>query len=184
MNQNNTVETIIGAIVVAVAVFFIVFAYRSTSAGGFGEGYELQADLSRVDGISVGTDVRLSGVKVGAISDMSLKPNYLVNVKLHIADGIQIPTDSSLIVTSSGVLGSSYLSIQPGGDDTMMKPGDKFGHAQGSVDLMGIVGRFINNSGGGQQQPAQKPPAPKPAANNPPQPKTNGPAPLPPGPGP
>jgi phospholipid/cholesterol/gamma-HCH transport system substrate-binding protein len=189
--QNNTVETIIGAIVVAIAVAFIYFAWESTSAGSL-SGYEVQADLARVDGLSVGTDVRLSGVKVGTIASLSLKPNYLVNVRMRIASNIQIPTDSSLVVTSSGVLGSSYLSISPGGDVTMMKNGDKFGHAQGSVDLMGLVGRFINgggSSGGQQPQGAQqKPPAPaqqQPPANKPPQQtQKNGPAPLPAGRGP
>ncbi len=189
--QNNTVETIIGALVVAVAVAFVYFAWASTSAGSL-SGYELQADLPRVDGLSVGTDVRLSGVKVGTIASLSLKPNYLVNVRIRVASNVQVPTDSSLVVTSSGVLGSSYLSIAPGGDDTMMKNGDKFGHAQGSVDLMGLVGRFINNGNSGQQgqqqggQPKpQSAPQQQPPANKPPQQmQKNGPAPLPAGSGP
>src|SRR5262249_45301596 len=185
MNQNNTVETIIGAIVVAIAIAFIWFAYTSTSAGALG-GYELTGDLARVDGLNVGTDVRLSGIKVGTVSDLTLKPNYLVTVHMRIHNDVKIPTDSSLVVTSSGVLGSSYLSVSPGGDDAFMKPGDKFGHTQGSVDLMGLVGRFINQGGGQQQgqQGQQKPGGGQPPANKPPQPQANGPAPLPKGPGP
>ena len=179
---NNVVETIIGAIVVLVAAVFIGFAYHSTNAGGFG-GYELTADLPRADGITTGTDVRLSGIKVGTVSDLTLKPNYLVTMHMRINNDVKIPTDSSVVVTSSGLLGSSYVSIQPGGDDSMMKNGDKFGHAQGSVDLMGLVGRFINGGGGGQQPQAQKPGTPAPA-NNPPPAGTHGPAPLPGGSGP
>ena len=171
MNQNNTVETIIGAIVVAIAVAFIVFAYRSTSAGGIG-GYEITAKMARVDGISVGTDVRLSGIKVGTVSDLTLNPNFLVTVHLRIRNDIQIPDDSSLIVTSSGLLGSSYVSISPGGDDTMLKDGGQIRTAQGSVDLMGLVGRFMNGGnagGGGGNPPPQKPKPNQPPANNPPQ---------------
>jgi len=167
MNQNNTVETIIGAIVVAIAIAFIVFAYRSTNAGGLG-GYEITAKMARVDGISVGTDVRLSGIKVGTVSDLTLNPNYLVTVHLRIRNDIQIPDDSSLIVTSSGLLGSSYVSISPGGNDTMLKDGGQIRTTQGSVDLMGLVGRFIGGSGGANQQP-QKPKPNPPPANNPPQ---------------
>jgi phospholipid/cholesterol/gamma-HCH transport system substrate-binding protein len=171
MNQNNTVETIIGAIVVAVAVAFIVFAYRSTSAGGIG-GYEITAKLARVDGISVGTDVRLSGIKIGTVSDLSLNPNFLVTMHMKIRSDIQIPADSSLVVTSSGLLGSSYVSISPGGDGTMLKDGGQIRTAQGSVDLMGLVGRFIggggSSGGGGNPQP-QKPKPNPPPANNPPQ---------------
>lgn len=189
MQSNNVVETIIGAIVIIVAAVFIVFAYKSTSAGAFG-GYELTADLPRADGINTGTDVRLSGIKVGTVSDLTLKPNYLVTMHMRINPDVKIPTDSSVVVTSSGLLGSSYVSISPGGDDTMMKNGDKFGHAQGSVDLMGLVGRFINGGGGQQQQQQQqqqqKPQTPlAPSANNPPQGGAmHGPAPLPKGPGP
>jgi len=186
MTQNNVAETIIGAIVVVIAAAFIVFAYRSTNSVGFG-GYELTADLPRVDGISTGTDVRLSGIKVGTVTDFTLKPNYLVTVHMRINNDVKIPTDSSLVVTSSGLLGSSYVSVQPGGDDTMMKNGDKFGHAQGSVDLMGLVGRFINGGGGNGppsgQQPKPQQPNTQPA-NKPPQKNVTGPTPLPPGPGP
>lgn len=169
MNQNNTVETIIGAIVVAVAVAFLFFAYRSTSAGGLG-GYEITAKMARVDGIAIGTDVRLSGIKVGTVTDLTLNPNYLVTVHLRIRNDIQIPDDSSLIVTSSGLLGSSYVSISPGGDDTMLKDGGQIRTAQGSVDLMGLVGRFINGNGSsGGNPPPQKPKPNQPPANNPPQ---------------
>jgi phospholipid/cholesterol/gamma-HCH transport system substrate-binding protein len=166
MQQNNTVETIIGAIVVAVAVAFIVFAYRSTG-GSLGGGYDISAKLARVDGISVGTDVRLSGIKIGTVSDMVLNPNYLVTVHMTIQNGIDIPDDSSLAVTSSGLLGSSYVSISPGGDDAMLKDGGQIRTAQGSVDLMGLVGRFIGGDNAQKPQPQPKPN--QPSANNPPQ---------------
>ncbi len=162
MQQNNTVETIIGAIVVAVAIAFVVFAYRTTG-GVLGGGYDISAKLARVDGISVGTDVRLSGIKIGTVSDMTLNSNYLVTVHMSIRRDVDIPDDSSLAVTSSGLLGSSYVSISPGGDDTMLKDGGQIRTAQGSVDLMGLVGRFI---GGDNGQNAQKPRAP---ATKPPQ---------------
>jgi phospholipid/cholesterol/gamma-HCH transport system substrate-binding protein len=169
MQQNNTVETIIGAIVVIVAAAFIVFAYRSTGAGGL-TGYEIRADLPRADGLNVGTDVRLSGIKVGTVSDLTLKPNYLVTVHMRIRKDVQIPTDSSLVVTSTGFLGSSYLSISPGGDEGMLKDGGQITHTQGSVDLMGLVGRFINGQGGQQQQKPNPNPS---AANKPPQTSAN-----------
>lgn len=162
MQQNNTVETIIGAIVVAVAIAFVVFAYRTTG-GVLGGGYDISAKLARVDGISVGTDVRLSGIKIGTVSDMTLNSNYLVTVHMSIRRDVDIPDNSSLAVTSSGLLGSSYVSISPGGDDTMLKDGGQIRTAQGSVDLMGLVGRFI---GGDNGQNAQKPRAP---ATKPPQ---------------
>jgi len=154
---NNTVETIMGAIVVLVAAAFLYFAYTNTSSGSL-SGYELTARMPRVDGLATGTDVRLSGIKVGAISAMDLDPKtYLVTLHMNIRNDIQVPVDSSLMVTSSGLLGGSYLSITPGGEDKMLPPGGAITNVQGSVDLMGLVGRFIGNGGNNGQQGGQKP---------------------------
>ncbi|HXS06130.1 MAG TPA: outer membrane lipid asymmetry maintenance protein MlaD [Rhizomicrobium sp.] len=174
MRENNVAETIIGAVVVAVAVLFVIFAYMRTGSGSL-SGYEIQARLPRVDGIGIGTDVRLSGIKIGSISDLTLDPkNYLVTVHMNIRDDIKIPVDSSLMVTSSGLLGSSYISLTPGGDDKMLAPGGMIQNSQGSVDLMGLVGRFIGSGGNNNQGQAKPPQQPQPQ-----QPKPQS---LPPGP--
>ncbi len=166
MGSNNTVETIIGAIVVAIAAVFLWYTYTTTNSGSLG-GYEITARMPRVDGLATGTDVRLSGIKVGAVSALTLDPKtYLVTLHMNIRQDIPIPDDSSLMVTSSGLLGGSYLSITPGGSDRMLAPGGAITNVQGSVDLMGLVGRFIGggnnggNSGGGQPKPAPQPSAP------------------------
>ena len=164
MRENNIPETVIGAIVVAVAVLFIVFAYMRTGSGSL-SGYEIQARLPKADGLGVGTDVRLSGIKIGSVTDLTLDPkNYLVTLHMNIRDDIKIPVDSSLMVTSAGLLGSSYVSITPGGDDKMLMAGGMIQNSQGSVDLMGLVGRFIGggNSQGQQPKPQQQPPAASP----------------------
>jgi phospholipid/cholesterol/gamma-HCH transport system substrate-binding protein len=155
MRDNNVSETIIGAVVVAVAALFVVFAYMRTGSGSL-SGYEIQARLPRVDGLGIGTDVRLSGIKIGSVSDLTLDPqNYLVTVHMNIRDDIKIPTDSSLMVTSSGLLGSSYISITPGGDDKMLAAGGLIQNSQGSVDLMGLINRFAT------QPPAKAPQQPQ-----------------------
>lgn len=147
--HNETVETLIGAAVIAIAVLFVVFVYRTTGAGDVG-GYELTAKLSRADGIAVGTDVRLAGLKVGEVSNMTLDPkSYLVVVHLAIKSGVKIPEDSSLMVTSSGLLGNSYLSISPGGSDKMLPPGGVIRNTQGAIDMMGLLSRFVNGGLGG-----------------------------------
>ena len=114
--SNNLAETLIGAAVVAVALGFLAFTYTRTGSGSL-SGYEVLARLPKVDGLGLGTDVRISGIKVGSVSDLVLDPkNYLVTVHMSIRDDIKLPTDSSMMITSSGILGSSYLSITPGGD--------------------------------------------------------------------
>jgi phospholipid/cholesterol/gamma-HCH transport system substrate-binding protein len=151
MRDNNIAETVIGAVVVAVAVLFLAFIYTRAGSAGL-SGYEIQARLARVDGLGVGTDVRLAGIKIGSVSDLTLDPKtYLVTVHMSIRNDVKIPADSSLMVTSSGLLGSSYISISPGGDDKMLASGGMIANSQGSVDLMGLINRFATTP------PPQKP---------------------------
>jgi phospholipid/cholesterol/gamma-HCH transport system substrate-binding protein len=157
--HNETVETLIGAAVIAIAVVFVVFAYRSTGTANVG-GYELTAKVNRVDGLAVGTDVRLSGLKVGTISALTLEPNYLIAVHMDIKSDVKVPDDSSLIVTSSSLLGSSYLSISPGGSDKMLPPGGQIKNTQGAIDMMGLLNRFAGSSSGGNSGSSEAPAKP------------------------
>jgi len=154
--HNETVETLIGAAVIAIAVIFVAFAYRSTGTANVG-GYELQAHMTRVDGVAVGTDVRLAGVKVGSVSALTLEPNYLVDVHMDIQRGVQVPDDSSLLVTSSSLLGSSYLSISPGGSDKMLQPGGIIKNTQGALDTMGLINKFVGSSNNSGAEAPSKP---------------------------
>ena len=167
MQQNNIAETLIGAAVVAVAVAFLIFAYNRTGSGSL-SGYEINAKMPKVDGLSVGTDVRLAGIKIGTVSDLTLDPKtYLVTVHMNIRNDIKLPVDSSVLVTQAGFLGGQYLSITPGGDDKMMTAGAYFESAQGSIDVMNLVGRFATGANTSNQPPPNKPkpvPAPDPGA--------------------
>lgn len=168
--QNHTVETLIGAIVVAVAAGFLYFAYANTNTANLG-GYDISAKFQRVDGLAVGTDVRLSGIKIGSVSSLTLDPKtYQATVQLAIKSDVKIPEDSSIMVTSTGLLGNSYLSVSPGGSDTMIAPGGAIPNTQGSVDLMSLIGRFVgggSGSGGGttpqSTPPSSTNPAPSPS---------------------
>ena len=71
--QNSIVETLIGAAVIAVALFFLFFAYSSTGSAPV-SGYDVIAKFNRADGVNIGTDVRLSGIKVGTVEKMALDP--------------------------------------------------------------------------------------------------------------
>ena len=160
--QNNLTETLIGAAVVLAAVLILLFVYLGKGSGA-GAGYPLNVRLAKADGLGTGTEVRLSGIKVGSVTDLTLDPKtYLVTVHMNIQPGVQIPADSSILVTSAGILGGAYLSITPGGDDKMLAPGGMITNTQGSVDLMGLIGRAIGGDTGSSSQPKpqQAPPSP------------------------
>ena len=136
---------------------FAALAYYRTGSGSL-SGYEINAKLPKADGLAVGTDVRLAGIKIGTVSDLTLDPKtYLVTVHMNIRDDIKLPVDSSVLVTQTGFLGGQYLSITPGGDDKMMVAGGYFENAQGSIDVMNLVGRFATGAPTSNQPPPTKP---------------------------
>jgi len=134
--------------VLAVAFGFIVFLYQSTGLSvSNSKHYELKADFRSADGIHVGTDVRLAGVKVGTVSDLSLNiETYRAEAELAIENEVDIPEDSALTVTSEGLLGGNFIEIIPGASYDYMEPGDEFLDTQGSVSLISLLLKFVSGS--------------------------------------
>jgi phospholipid/cholesterol/gamma-HCH transport system substrate-binding protein len=146
--QNNTVETLIGALVLAVAAAFLFFAYTSTSSGSI-SGYDVKAAFSSADGITTGADVRLHGIKIGTVTSVELDPKtYQAIVHLSVRSDVHIPDDSSVKVVTALLGGTGYLSISPGGSDMMLASGGVLTNTQGSVDLMSLIGRVIYGNSG------------------------------------
>jgi phospholipid/cholesterol/gamma-HCH transport system substrate-binding protein len=157
--QRDVIEPIVGAIVLLIAVGFAWFAYTTTGLGGR-QGYEVEAMFDRVGGLSTGSDVRVSGVKVGTVTGLSLDPkSFLADVRFSVASSVEIPDDSVAQITSEGLLGSQFLNIVPGASDTMLKPGQRLKYTQAPVDLMQLLGKFMFSLGDQQPASQQKPPA-------------------------
>jgi len=72
---------------------------------------------------------------------------------LAIDPAVKLPSDSSAAITSEGLLGSTFISLIPGGDSVPLKDGDTIADTQGAMDLMSMVGQFINKSGGSTPPP-------------------------------
>jgi phospholipid/cholesterol/gamma-HCH transport system substrate-binding protein len=146
--QSNTTETFIGMLVVAVLAAILFFAYTSNSHGGV-NGYDVKASFTSADGIAPGTDVRLNGIKIGSVSSMELDPKtYQAILHFTVRDDVKLPDDSSVKVTSTGLLGSNYLAVTPGGSDKMLAAGGVITNTQGAIDLMSLLGRFIYGNSG------------------------------------
>src|SRR5262245_37066421 len=121
--HRNVIETIMGGVVLIVGVVFLLFAYTSSSTGTV-SGYPVTARFGSVSGIGPGSDVKLSGIKVGSVTDTELDPkDYAAVLKLSIANWVKLPTDSSARILSDGLLGGSYVDLQPGADETMIEAG-------------------------------------------------------------
>lgn len=146
--KENLVEALVGVLVVAVAAWFISFAYGRTGGGQRG-GYHVTALFGNASGVGVGTDVRVAGMKVGRVTGLSLDPqSWQAKLTLSVDTSVKLPADSSAAITSEGIMGGSFIALIPGGDPVMLKDGDQIIDTQGSVDLMGMIGQFINQTSG------------------------------------
>lgn len=141
--QHNLVETMVGAFVIAVSAIFLSYGY-SVSDMSPKSGYKLIAEFDRIDGLTVGSDVRMSGIKVGTVIDQELnKQNFYATVTLSINDEIELPDDTSAKITMEGLLGGNYVSLTPGGGFDLLTDGDEISYTQGSVDLIGLVSQAM-----------------------------------------
>lgn len=141
----STAETTIGATVIAVAVGFVLFAGSVIGFGGNGGStQELRASFISADGIRLGTDVRLAGVKIGSVSHMALdKESFRAEVAFVIDEDLKIPDDSGVAISQEGLLGGSYIEILPGASDFALENGGEFLETQGSVSLISLLLRFV-----------------------------------------
>lgn len=143
--RRNMIETVMGGVVLLVAVAFVVFAFRSASLSNAGrDGYHVMVEFTDASGLSAGTDVRLAGVKVGTVVEQKLNPDtYFAEVTLGISDTVRLPTDSSVRIIPDGLLGGNYVAIEPGGEEDYIADGGRILYAQGSVNVVDLLGRFI-----------------------------------------
>lgn len=145
--QRSLIETLMGAVVLAVAALFLGFAYSSSDIGR-GNGYELYAEFTTVGGLKVGNDVRMSGIKIGSVLSQDLNPEtFLARVTLSVDDNVKLPADTSAAIASESLLGGNYLDLVPGGAEELLKPGDRIEYTQDAVDLIQLLGKFMFSPG-------------------------------------
>lgn len=146
MSENKT-EVLVGGVVLSVALGFLAYAGKTTGMTRGGSEYQLSASFRSADGVSVGTDVRLAGVKVGRVTSVDLDPaTYRASAKFTVLDGINVPDDSAVAISSEGLLGGNYVEIMPGGSPFYFAAGDEIEFTQGSVSLVSLLMKFVSGS--------------------------------------
>jgi len=144
----NTTEVVIGGSVLAIAAGFLIYAAQATGFQTKGEQYTLLASFRSAEGISVGTDVRLAGVKVGTVTDLELNPQtYRADATVTLKDNVLVPDDSSISISSEGLLGGNFVEIVPGGSPFNFEAGAEVEDTQGAVSLISLLLKFVSGSG-------------------------------------
>jgi phospholipid/cholesterol/gamma-HCH transport system substrate-binding protein len=148
---NQTTEVLVGGAVLAVTAAFFVYAAQLTGAGPAGQTSSYSASFTSVEGVSVGTDVRLGGVKVGTVTDLALDPQtFLASTSFTVDKDILLPEDTAVLISSEGLLGGSYVELLPGGSPFNLEPGAEIEDTQSAVSLITLLLRFVSGDEGGQ----------------------------------
>lgn len=156
--KRNIVETIFGAIVLILAGVFLAFSYRAADIESKA-GYQVNARFSELGSLNTGSDVRISGVKVGTVAQIELDPVlYLAKVTLNLDEDLELPTDTAALISSEGLLGGSFLALEPGASEDMIKDGGTISYTQDAQNLERLLGQFIfSMQGAGDQSQSQTP---------------------------
>jgi phospholipid/cholesterol/gamma-HCH transport system substrate-binding protein len=147
--RESLFESLVGVLVVAVAGIFLFFSLQQRSEAAPADSYQLVAKFNRVDGISAGSDVRMAGVKIGAVNTIALDPkSYKAVVSFTVKKGVQVPDDSTAQVLSDGLLGGAYLGIMVGGSFDYIPEGGTVEFTRGSVDLLTVLAEVAGGAAG------------------------------------
>ena len=144
--HRNTLETVMGAIVLLAAAGFVALAYEAAGMKGSG-GYEIAAEFGSTGGLSIGDDVRISGIKVGQITAQHLDPvTYVAKISMAIDPAIKIPSDSSARITAASLLGGNYLELLPGAATETLSAGGVIYDTRDPVSLSDLLGKAVFSS--------------------------------------
>lgn len=169
--KNSTVETLMGAFVVVIALGFLLFAYNSSGRSGQAGGYRITADFDNVEGLNTGSDVRMAGIRIGSVVGQRLNPeNYQAQIVMSIDPAVKLAEDTSAKITAEGLLGSKFVALEAGGSETLLADGGIISYTQGAVDIWSLISQAMFDKtgakppGSGEQPTAQPQPPAQPDA--------------------
>ena len=141
--RRNVIETVMGAVVLLVAVLFVWFAYGTAQVRS-APGYAVTANFGQAGGLAVGSDVRISGIRVGTVTARALDPaTYAAVVTLRIDQGVTLPQDTVASIASEGPLGGRYVRLEPGSSTATIAEGGAIRETRGYRSLEDQVGEII-----------------------------------------
>ncbi|HEX9703338.1 MAG TPA: MlaD family protein [Rhodospirillales bacterium] len=151
----NAVETVLGAVVLAVAAIFAFFAYSAAEVRAV-SGYKVEASFYKIGGLNKGADVRINGIKVGTVLSHTLDPKtFDARVAMSITPEVKLPVDSIAAIGSEGILGGKYVRLEPGRSTDYVKDGGKLMKTKDFRSLEDQVGEIIFLATGGSGKSAQ-----------------------------
>lgn len=140
----NILETLLGFIVVGVAIGFVAFGLQFVDKDTGKDTYTAYAYFNDVGGLKSGADVRVSGVLVGRVDHVKINMEvFKAEVKMQIANNIVLPQDTLVAITDASLLGGKYLRLEMGSSSDLIKNGDILTNVADVVSLEQLLGKLI-----------------------------------------
>ncbi len=144
MMKQRWFETLLGGCVLGIALFFLSWAFTNSGNNQDGGLQRIVADFQSIKGLKVGNDVRVGGIKIGSIEQLSINPDtFQARVLMAIRDDVNLPTDSAVAIISDGLLGGAYMRINPGQNNKRISDGGQFTRIEQSATLEELLGKAV-----------------------------------------
>jgi phospholipid/cholesterol/gamma-HCH transport system substrate-binding protein len=137
---------VIGGTVMLAMLAVTAAVYIDSARQKAKQGYPVVARFHKAEGVALGTDVRLSGVVVGKIVGQTLDDRYRAVLTLQIEYGVKLPKDSAAAIQTDSLLGAKFVTLQPGGDEQNLKPGEEIEFTQDSLAVSDLLDMIISQA--------------------------------------
>ena len=144
--DRTTLDLWVGIFVAAVmaALFGLAMKVGNLTSSQLGPTYQVTAAFENIGGLKVRAPVKSAGVVVGRVDGIKFDGKaYEAKVTLAIDKDYAFPKDTFANIYTSGLLGEQYIGLDPGGDEAMLKNGDKITHTQDAVVLEKLISQFL-----------------------------------------
>lgn len=155
MSRTERQEILVGALTALVIVVLLAMtAMANRRAQDDPRLFHLSAEFARVDGVHIGSPVRISGIPVGSVAAMKLDERHRALVTFQLSRAVDLPDDTSALIQTDGVFGSKFIELSPGGADTLLKSGGRISYSQDSIIIESLIERIVNQAKANRQQAA------------------------------
>jgi len=154
--MSKKIELMVGFFVALGIAALLMLSLKVANSGisGNGDTYTLLAKFDNIGGLKVRSPIKVGGVVVGRVTDISLdEEDYTPVVTLTINQAYsEFSEATSVAILTSGLLGEQYIGLQPGFmDDSLeiLQPGDYIEDTKPALVLEELIGQFLFSQGSG-----------------------------------
>jgi phospholipid/cholesterol/gamma-HCH transport system substrate-binding protein len=146
--ERTTIDLWVGVFVALglAAIFGLALKVGNLTSSNIGETYTVTAAFENIGGLKPHAPVKSAGVVIGRVDGIVFdSKDYEAKVTIKLDKRYQFPKDTFANIYTAGLLGEQYIGLEAGGEETLLKNGDKISHTQDAVVLEKMISQFLYN---------------------------------------